>query len=117
MLHPPSCSLYTAWCGAKNAYPLLESRKSASYLTCQCPAVMEQTDNRKPRWLPLTSTATTVACMSFSAAGDKEPGAGLANSAGVPALYGPVVTLCNAGLTLTNTTFCPSAVFMCFVWI
>jgi len=68
---------------------------------------MEQTDNRKPRWLPLTSTATTVACMSFSAAGDKELGASLANSAGVPALYGPVVTLCTASLTLTNTTFCP----------
>ena len=65
---------------------------------------MEQTNNRKQRWLPLTSTATTVTCMSFSAAGDKEPGASLANSAGAPALYGLVVTLCTASLTLTK--FC-----------
>jgi hypothetical protein len=113
-LRPPSCCLYTAWCAAKNAYPLHESRKSATYLTCKCPDVMEQTNNRKPRWLPLTSTATTVTCMSFSAAGDKEPGASLAKSVGVPALYGLLVTLCTASLTLTNTTFCPHSCIYVF---
>jgi hypothetical protein len=28
-----------------------------------------------------------------------------------------VVTLCTASLTLTNSSFCPHSVFMCFVWI
>jgi len=32
-------------------------------------------------------------------------------------LYSPVVTICTAGLTFNNPTFCPHSVFMCFVWI
>jgi len=28
-----------------------------------------------------------------------------------------VVTICTASLTLSNSTFCPHSVFMCFVWI
>ena len=28
-----------------------------------------------------------------------------------------MVTICTAGLTLSNSTFCPHTVFMCFVWI
>jgi len=31
--------------------------------------------------------------------------------------YRPVVTICTTSLTLTNSTFCPHSVFMCFVWI
>ena len=30
---------------------------------------------------------------------------------------GPVVIICTTSLTLTNSTFCPHSVFMCFVWI
>ena len=29
----------------------------------------------------------------------------------------PVVTICTAILTFSNSTFCPHSVFMCFVWI
>jgi hypothetical protein len=29
----------------------------------------------------------------------------------------PVVTICTIRLTVTNSTFCPHSVFMCFVWI
>jgi hypothetical protein len=29
----------------------------------------------------------------------------------------PVVTICTASLTFSNSTFCPHSVFMCFVWI
>jgi len=32
-------------------------------------------------------------------------------------MYRPVVIVCTASLTLTNSTFCPHGVFMCFVWI
>jgi len=32
-------------------------------------------------------------------------------------MYRAVVTTCTASLTLTNSTFCPHGVFMCFVWI
>jgi len=32
-------------------------------------------------------------------------------------LYSPVVTICTASLTISNSTFCPHSVFMCFVWI
>ena len=32
-------------------------------------------------------------------------------------LYSPVVTICTASLTFSNSTFCPHCVFMCFVWI
>ena len=32
-------------------------------------------------------------------------------------MYRPVVTICTASLTLTNSTFFPHSVFMCFVWI
>ena len=28
-----------------------------------------------------------------------------------------MVTICNASLTFSNSTFCPYSVFMCFVWI
>jgi len=28
-----------------------------------------------------------------------------------------VVTICTTSLTLSNSTFCPHSVFMCFVWI
>jgi hypothetical protein len=31
--------------------------------------------------------------------------------------HGPVVTLCTASLTFSNSTFCPHGVFTCFVWI
>ena len=31
-------------------------------------------------------------------------------------LESPVVTICTAGLTFTNSTFCPHSVFVCFVW-
>ena len=31
--------------------------------------------------------------------------------------YSPVVTICTASLTSSNSTFCPHSVFMCFVWI
>ena len=31
--------------------------------------------------------------------------------------YSPVVTICTASLTFNNSTFCPYALFMCFVWI
>jgi len=31
--------------------------------------------------------------------------------------YSPVVTICTASLTFSNSTFCPPSVFMCFVWI
>jgi hypothetical protein len=33
------------------------------------------------------------------------------------AVYSPVVTICTASLTFSNSTFCPHTVFMCFVWI
>jgi hypothetical protein len=29
----------------------------------------------------------------------------------------PVVTICTARLTFSNSTFCPHSVFVCFVWI
>ena len=29
----------------------------------------------------------------------------------------PVVTICTASLTFSNSTLCPHSVFMCFVWI
>ena len=32
-------------------------------------------------------------------------------------MYRTVVTICTANLTLSNSTFCPHSVFMCFVWI
>jgi len=32
-------------------------------------------------------------------------------------MYRTVVTICTASLTLSNSTFCPHSVFMCFVWI
>jgi len=32
-------------------------------------------------------------------------------------LQSPVLTICTTSLTLTNSTFCPHSVFMCFVWI
>ena len=32
-------------------------------------------------------------------------------------MYRKVVTMCTTSLTLTNSTFCPHSVFMCFVWI
>ena len=32
-------------------------------------------------------------------------------------IYSPVVTICTASLTSSNSTFCPHNVFMCFVWI
>ena len=32
-------------------------------------------------------------------------------------LYSPVVTICTASLTFSNSTFCPHSVFICFVWI
>ena len=32
-------------------------------------------------------------------------------------LYSPVVTICTASLTFSNSTFFPHSVFMCFVWI
>ena len=32
-------------------------------------------------------------------------------------LQSPVVTICTASLTFSNSTFCPHSVFMCFVWI
>jgi len=32
-------------------------------------------------------------------------------------VYSPVVTIHTAILTLTNSTFCPHSVFMCFVWL
>ena len=32
-------------------------------------------------------------------------------------LCSPVVTICTASLTFNNSTFCHTAVFMCFVWI
>ena len=31
-------------------------------------------------------------------------------------VYSPVVTICTASLTHTNSIFCPHSVFMCFVW-
>ena len=36
---------------------------------------------------------------------------------GFNTLCSPVVTICTASLTFTNSTFCPHSVFMCFVWI
>jgi len=32
-------------------------------------------------------------------------------------MYHPVVTICTASLTFSNSTFCPQTVFMCFLWI
>jgi hypothetical protein len=32
-------------------------------------------------------------------------------------LYSPMVTICTASFTFSNSTFCPHTVFMCFVWI
>ena len=32
-------------------------------------------------------------------------------------LYSPVVPICTASLTFSNSAFCPQSVFMCFVWI
>jgi len=32
-------------------------------------------------------------------------------------MYRTVVTICTTSLTLTNSTFCPHSVFVCFVWI
>jgi len=32
-------------------------------------------------------------------------------------LQSPVVTICTASLTFSNSTFCPHSAFMCFVWI
>ena len=32
-------------------------------------------------------------------------------------LYSPVVTICTASLTYSNSTFCSHSVFMCFMWI
>ena len=32
-------------------------------------------------------------------------------------LYSPVVTICTASLTFSNSTFCPHTIFMCFVLI
>jgi hypothetical protein len=32
-------------------------------------------------------------------------------------LYSPVVTICTTSLALSNSTFFPHIVFMCFVWI
>jgi len=31
--------------------------------------------------------------------------------------YSPVVAICTASLTFSNSSFCPHNVFMCFVWI
>ena len=48
------------------------------------------------RWSPLTDSA----CLK-----DRLP------------QQSPVVTICTASWTFTNSTFCPHSVFMCFVWI
>ena len=50
-------------------------------------------------------------------AATQNSGVSITITAALPTLYSPVITICTASLTFSNSTFCPHSVFMCFVWI